>query len=355
MQLESPTSSSRERGAIAIFLALTLVLILGVAAFVIDIGGGLVTRAQLQNVSDAGSLAAGRELVRIYQELPSTTNNKTYTLTSADQARIFGKAYEFAGANKAGGVAISVLEPDLIYGTYDHATGEITPTTTGVRAIKLLSRRDDTANGVVETTLGGVLGVQTLSVRASAAVGISALGTMAEGDADVPVGISSHWFDSNACGPTSTIKFFPTGTADGCAGWHTFTESPASAARLGRILDGLRTDTYESPETTAGETSYNFTGGTVSSRFSDMKALYDARKDGNGDWSVLVPVYQDSTCNNPSGSLPIIGFARARIYQVTTAPQPTILANVECGVVTDGAGNGPNDYGTLYASPGMIQ
>jgi Flp pilus assembly protein TadG len=354
MQLEA-SAGNRERGAIAILLALSIVLVLGIAAFVVDIGSGLVTRAQLQNASDAGSLAAGRELIRIYEALPPTTNNKTYVLTSGDQARIFDQAYGIADVNKAGNVPIAVLSSDLVYGTYDHATGEITPTTTGVRAISLLARRDATANGVVETTLGGVLGVQSLSVRASAAVGISSLGAVPEGSGDVPVGISSHWFDSNSCGPNSNIRFFPTGDAIGCAGWHTFNEYPANASRLGKILDGLRTDSYESPATTAGQTTYNFTGGTVASRFSDMKALYDAKKDADGNWDVLVPVYQDATCSNPNGAMTIIGFARTRIYQVTTAPQPTITANVECGVVDFGSGNGPNDYGVLYASPGMIQ
>ena len=354
MQVDSPVSGNRERGAIAIFLALSLVLVLGMAAFVIDIGSGLVTRAELQNVSDAGSLAAARELVRIYEALPPNTNNKTYALTSADQTRIFGQASDIAGENKAGGVSMDILNSDMVYGTYDHATGEITPTTTGVRAVKLLSRRDATANGVLQTTLGAVLGVQSLSARASAAAAVTSLGAIPAGYGEVPVGISSHWFDLNACGD-SDIKFFPTGSADGCAGWHTFTDYPASSSKLRNVLDGLRTDTYESPATTAGTTTYNFTGGTVASRFPDMKALYDAKKDVDGNWSVLIPVYQDTTCGNPNGAMTIIGFARARIYSVTTAPQPTITAKVECGVVDFGTGNGPNDYGTLYASPGMIQ
>ena len=355
MQSEIPASGRRERGAVAILLALALVALFGMASFSIDIGGALVTRAELQNVSDAGSLAAGRELVKIYEELPSTTNNKTYELTTADKARLFAKASEFAEKNEAGRIPISVLDDDLLFGTYDRATGEITETTRGVRALRLTARRDDEANGVVETSLARVIGIQEISVQMSAAVGISSLGTMPAGYGEVPVGISSHWFDSNACGPASTIKFFPTGTTDGCAGWHTFEDWPASAARLGRILDGLRTDTFDSPTTTAGETSYNFTGGAVASRFPDMKALYDARKDANGDWEVVIPVYEDTSCANPNGPKPIIGFARARIYDVQVAPNQTMLANVECGVVSWGAGNGPNDFGTLYASPGMIQ
>lgn len=349
------TGRRGERGAVGILLAVVIVAMLGVAAFVIDIGRGLVTQAELQNAGDAGTLAAARELSLIYQALPSTTSNRTYELTSADKARILGKASEWTSQNEAGNVPVSLLASDLVYGTYDTATGAITPSSTGVRAISLRARRDASANGVLQTTLGRVLGINELSVRATAAAALTALGTLPPGAGDIPVGISSYWFENHECGPDSTIKFYPTGSMDGCAGWHTFDDYPANAHKLGTILNGLRSGAYESPETTAGETTYNFIGGSVAVRFNEMKALYDANKDADGNWSVLVPVYQSSNCSNPSGPITIVGFARARIFSVKTAPSMSITANVECGVVDIGSGNGPNDYGVLFSRPAMVQ
>ncbi len=70
---------SNSRGAVAILAGMTLVLLLGLASLVIDIGYGLVTRNALQNIADAASLAGTRELGRIYIPL-TTTEQVSYQL-----------------------------------------------------------------------------------------------------------------------------------------------------------------------------------------------------------------------------------------------------------------------------------
>jgi Flp pilus assembly protein TadG len=355
MHAEHQVPRSSERGVTLVFVAVLLVGLIGISALAVDLGSALVTKAELQNVADAATLAANRELALVYKDLGTTTNYKTYQLTSADKARIQAKAATFAGLNKAGGVSISILPADITYGTYNAATGAISSTSTGVRAVALKTRRDATANGAVSTLLAGVLGINTMTISASSAAGISPVGAMPAGYGDVPIGISSYWFQSNACGPNSAIRFYPTGDLAGCAGWHTFTESPASASRIKTIIDGLKAGTYQTPATTAGVTYYTFTGGTVASRISDLKELYDQKKDASGNWRVTIPVYKDNDCSNPNGSELIVGFARARIYDIKDAPTKIVSANVECGVLDGGIGNGPNDYGTLVGIPGMIQ
>ena len=49
---------NNEKGAVAVIVALLLVVLLGIAAFAIDIGYGRVVRNQLQNAADAAALAA---------------------------------------------------------------------------------------------------------------------------------------------------------------------------------------------------------------------------------------------------------------------------------------------------------
>lgn len=340
-------------------MAVSIVALLGAGSLAIDLGSALVTKAELQNAADAATLAATRELAEIYRGLGTTTSYKNYTLTTGDQAQLLAKAAEFAALNTAGTVAVSVLADDMVTGTYDPATGDITPTNTGVRGISLVTRRDTNANGELPAILAGVLGINAIPVTASAAAGLTALGTLEAGRGEIPVGISQHWFDAGSCeAGDNSIKFFPTNSLDGCAGWHTFENSPASAARLGRVLGDLEAGTYTSPETTAGQTHFNFTGGTVASRFSDMQSLYDSKKDAAGNWTVTIPVYESSDCSNPSGPILIVGFARATVYEVVDAPAKTISAHVECGIFDAGVlgeGGGPNDFGTLVASPLMIQ
>jgi Flp pilus assembly protein TadG len=354
-----PADRSGERGAIGVLMAASLVALIGAASLAIDLGAAMVTKAELQNASDAATLAGARELSEIYRGLGTSVSYKDYALTSGDRARIRTKAAEFSTANEAGHVPVSITDDDLVLGTYDPATGDVTESNTGVRAVQLRTRRDDVANGEMPVALARVMGIRSIPIRADAAAALTPLGTLKAGKGDIPIGISQYWFDSGSCDSgDNSIKFYPTGSLEGCAGWHTYTDWPASSSRLKNILDGLGDGSFASPETIAGQTSYNFTGGTVASRFKDMKDLYDAKKDVAGDWTVNIPVYASSDCSNPSGPMLIAGFARATVYQVTTSPTNTIMARVECGIFDAddlGDGGGENDFGTLVASPVVIQ
>src|SRR5690242_18188201 len=92
-----------ERGVIILLMAVAIVGLIGAASLAIDIGSALVTKAELQNVADASSLAATRELGLIYKGLGNNTSYKDYTLTTTNIATIKAKAQSFANANKAGG------------------------------------------------------------------------------------------------------------------------------------------------------------------------------------------------------------------------------------------------------------
>jgi len=369
-----------QRGATLILFALGMVAVLGAAALAIDLGYGLVVKSELQNTADAGTLAANRELSLIYQGLSSTCATgsadcywATHVLTASERSRIETKVNSYTQQNKAGGKPIVVSSSDMVYGKYSTATNSIVPTSpayTGVMGISVTARRDGSGNGPVSTMLGKVLGFQSLSVQAKSGAALSPLGKVPAGGLGIPVGISKFWFTARntPCGKKGDtanhgIRLYPTGpqngetltNAQGCAGWHTFTDYPASAAKLGNVLDGLRTGTYSSPVTQAGSTMYNFTGGVVSSQFSQMKALYDARKASDGTWTAIVPVYDAVDCSNPNGAIKIIGFATAWIYSVRDVKEGKFIdATVSCNIVDIGEAGGP-DYGTLVGRPGMVQ
>ena len=56
--LDSPDKYRRENGAVIIYVALALFLMLAIAALAIDVGYNRVVRSQLQNAADAAALAA---------------------------------------------------------------------------------------------------------------------------------------------------------------------------------------------------------------------------------------------------------------------------------------------------------
>jgi Flp pilus assembly protein TadG len=360
MKPDSNPPDGGQRGAIAILLAFMLVGLIGAASLAVDLGSALVTKAELQNVADAGSLAATRQLALIYKDLPPDTDYKNYTLTSENIAAIKSRAAAMASANKAGGIPISLAAADTITATYDIKTGDITPSTTGARAVRVIGRRDETQNGVVQTMLAGVLGIDTISIRAQSTSAISALRTLKSGKGEFPIALDEDWWKSHSCGTNEQLQFYPT-SPDSCMGWHTFNSHPASASKLGKIVDGIADGSFQSPETTAGETYYEFIGGSVSSALQDMEDLFELKRtpqDATGTWTVNVPVYESSNCVNPNQQRKIVGFTRITLTTVQAPPNARIEGDVECSIVEDdelGEGGGPGDFGVLVARPGMIE
>ncbi len=160
-----------------------------------------------------------------------------------------------------------------------------------------------------------------------------------------PAGIDESWFATHSCGDATTLVFYPT-TSGQCVGFHTFELSPASAARLKSVTQGLTSGTFTSPATTANVTYFQYVGGVIDSVVADLKTLFDSRKNANGQWSVLLPVYAASGCVNPNSARLVVGFATVRLTKVQGNPGGSIQGVVDCNVIGIGEDGGP-DFGTL--------
>lgn len=345
------------RGVSLIYVALTLVVFLGFAALAIDIGYAMVVRNELQNVADAGALAGARTLGSIYESM-SHAAQQAYV---CDPSAITPSVMNVAAQNKAGNVSISVPAGDIEIGKWSPPTKTFTVDLNQPDAVRVTARRDAQANGPVSTFFANVLGIASFD---SSAVAIAALtGTSKIGSGGlIPVGISKDWIDSTPqfCG--QPIAFYPSNQATGCAGWNVFTNTPAADSKLRNdILLPWIGGAYTPP---AAELplSFNFTGGTLSNNtFDDFNTLFNLMKtqDGDGDdtaWSVFVPVYDNGTgCSNPNTTLPIRGFAAARITQILYAPSKTIVAEVICELVEPDARGGGGNYGVKGAIPGLVK
>jgi hypothetical protein len=185
---------------------------------------------------------------------------------------------------------------------------------------------------------------------------VAALSGQCTGEPTFPVGISTYWFmDPEYC--DKNITFYPTGTTGSCAGWNTFDQWPASVPTLTDILTGLTPDppTVEPPTTTVGETEFMYNGGTLASVFEEMQALYDAKKDPiTGEWETKVVVYDSPDCSNPNQAKTVVGFATATITAVYGSPTNTIMAEVDCKMVSEGQG-GCGNFGTLGTIPHLVK
>jgi hypothetical protein len=187
----------------------------------------------------------------------------------------------------------------------------------------------------------------------------------------MPVGISAAWFDyvneerGTFC--DQDIQFYPTGDMTGCAGWHTFENWPSNASILAQLLEDGVAGICSGGAKIGDEMV--FTGGTVASAFDEMKALYDFMKvcddtsncpdnwdlDTNPDtWTTHVVVYGLWDCSNPSGYIPIVGFATVEINRILETPEKLIGATLKCQDYAEGRGGG-GPFGTRGTIPGLVQ
>ena len=346
---------SNDRGAVAVMTAIFLLVLLAAMAAAIDIGHALVARNELQNTADAAALAGTRALGVIYEGM-TPAQQQTYTLTSGGQATIVAAVQQTAVANLAAGVPITVNAADIAIGTWNSTTRVHTPTVNQPKAVRVIARRDSSANGPISTFCAGIIGLTSVNVSAVATADMTAVGQTAPGQLDAPFGISTFYFTQYGCG--DSIKFYPNdGTPQACSAWTTFDQSPASANTLKTIVDGLRTGTYQSPGTAPGDT-LTFTNGNLASVFPKLINLYNAKKDANGNWDVFVPVYKSDSCaaNQNSGSLPIVGYAEARVTNVQGAPNFLISANILCNIFEGNTvGGGPPFGPVLSTIPGLVE
>jgi Flp pilus assembly protein TadG len=355
-----------QRGAVAVTVSLLLIVLLGMAALALDVGHALVARNQLQNASDAAALAGARALGIIYGANNGSMTG--YTLTSGDMASVVSAASVAGADNQAAGVTVTVNAADIATGNWNGTTRTFTPTTVLPRAVRVIARRDSTANGPISTFLGRVVGVTSVSVTAVATAQLNPVSVMAPGDMNAPFGISEFYFNSGyGCG--NVIQFAPNvpGNPQTCAGWQAFDQA-ANANNMKSIVTGLTNDTYTPPGAQAGQTSVNFTNGNMASVWSRLVTLWQTEVSQNGNWDVYVPVYAGNDCS-PNGPQTVIGFSTARVTYVGAPGDPNnalnctgtnlstgcVAATIQCNVFQGNGGSGGGSFGTFGTIPGLVE
>jgi len=319
-------------------------------------------------VADASALAGARQLGVIYAALPQGTPYTTYVLSAGDDGAVRTAATGVAAANKARqATSVIILPADIQIGVWNSGPRTLNPIiNTGATGVRVTARLDASAggNGPVATWLARIMNINSISVTAMATAALTGAGVLPPAAGNAPFAFDENFFTDPAfC--NKPIQFYPTTTS--CASFQTFDLTPSNANTLGNIIDGLAANPpgYSAPQITAGQTSLEFIGGNVASAFPNLINLFNAKKvtDPRAPapytqcWNVTVPVYSNPsnlTCGNPSGSLPITGFATACVFNVQGPPTQQINAVVTCGAVTGGQGGG-GSFGVLGAIPGLVE
>lgn len=364
-----------QRGAVAVIVAVSMAMLIGFVALAIDVGYLYATKNELQNVADAAALAAAGKLGDIYSD--PDVDPLTYVCGDADQAAIrsYAKDVVGTGKNSAGGKNISILDDGettdiLINNIKDAGTLFDENNYNQPDAVRVIARRDDTLNGQISMFFARIFNIDFLPVTADATAALTSLSIAGPGGLPLPIAINKAWMETKPCNEDLTL--YPS-SDDACAAWHSYTDDNGYSPNMGSkgipgLLEDITSFGFDSPETIAGETQFDFTNATAASLFTheNFEMLFDSRKglndgvydmDENSEtWTLSVPIFEDSGLSacNPSGLITIVGFASITIKEVLNPPDKIIVATVICEEVKPGRGGGA-DYGTKGSIPGLVE
>ena len=140
MQHCNGAARQSERGSVIVFVTLALIALFAFAAWSIETGQAWTARGQLQAASDSAALAGAGELIEPNVDEP------------ADPSAAIAAARSFGLEHRAIDVAVDIPAADIATGSWSVETRTFTPMPgstdrTQVRAVRLLGRRDEVANG----------------------------------------------------------------------------------------------------------------------------------------------------------------------------------------------------------------
>jgi hypothetical protein len=347
-----------ERGSVLVFVTIALVALLAFAAWSTETGQAWTAKGQLQAASDSAALAGAGELLDPNAGQPS------------DPAAAIAAAQTYGAENHSIGVAITIPAGDIQTGSWDMDNRVFTALPGSndpeqVRAVKVLGRRDDTANGPVPTILGRIFGVDDIPIAATATAYIGFAGLMPTGTALLPIALDCCKIAGSACdndyceeiagnppnpmaltdGPNAgsmvtAFEFHSTPEQNAC--WTVFDgESPSISA------SGLRDIVRDGNPVPVGPDPIYLDNGTKTPVINEIYERFEGLGnysgnpsgedlDGDGDadsWLVPLPIME---CQSPgvhcaSGTpQKIVGVACFDIQEVLVTPEKIIKGSFVC-------------------------
>ena len=156
------------RGAVIPLMAILLVVLLAIVAFVVDLGYILKTRQEMQKAADSAALAGASQLL-----LPQFSGTNPNTTAPVAISNAVGEVKKYGAANEAGGVYLTLLDNDLVVGYLADPmrSQEVQPWSSGTpfpNAVRVTARRDSSVNGPLSLFFARAMAIPTWSGQMSA-------------------------------------------------------------------------------------------------------------------------------------------------------------------------------------------
>jgi hypothetical protein len=335
-----------ERGAVLPLTAIMIAVAIWCLALAIDLGHLYLVKCELRRAADAGAMAAA---VGLFPGPPGSPNPIPAT---PDCTRALSVCQSVVGANQADGNGLQVLSTDVIYGSWNtvantfSAIGCADPKL--VNAVKVVVRKDQTANGKVPLFFAGFMpqGLSSIALTAEA-IGLSGYtGYVPAGGGVFPLAIDANKVPPVHAGESVIIDLNPATSDSGC--WHSFFDQSTSANDLKNLVNG----TTPSPAVRVGD-RINLTEGAADAVLQEAQKELDNHLRHSQDWVVLAPVIPGGS---HTGTAEVQGFVAFKITLVEAQGTDKRIEGVTVPdyVAPGGAPGGPN-YGLWAGLPRLVQ
>lgn len=262
-----------ERGATAVFVALSLVVLIGFTALVVDVGGMWFERGQLQNGADAAALAVAQNCGK------GTCGSPTAT------AQAFANSNSNDGASNVSAVTVTSSSALVTTTTKDAKTGK----------------------GALSFLFAPILGFNGATVQATAR---ASWGIPASGPAIFPVAFSQCQIQNQINGSIQLLQYFGSGANSSCG------TNPTVPGGFGWLVQSTDSsgNLLCNAVASAGANAMSNTGNNFPPQCTSLLQQWQAEYTQTGVYSVaLLPVFDSSTANGTGGSFHILGFAAFQV------------------------------------------
>lgn len=344
------------RGITAVVVVIMIAVLLGFAAFAVDIGHVMVVRNELQNAADASALAGARVL---FPSAPSTTTpNWTVARTTATAA---------IQLNKSDNTTLIDCQPETGYWNLTRTPfglqGEgISPGANDAPAVKVtVGRTSGNNGGPVGLFFGPILGTNFSSVSVQAVAVLQNPGTAFPG-ALIPFTISKQAYDyynptNGSPSPGATFNLvtpYPMGSDPGfVAGqWTSFLTTDNSASNIRNLIDnGNDSPIYvnPNPSDTCPEGGGNnnciwIPPGVKESDYHELKSMWEGK-------DVTLPIIPGPIQGEVKTYEPVLGFVGFHIDLVyENGSHSYVSGHLLSNYYAGGTGPGGPNFGA-YTPP----
>lgn len=346
-----PKDPSRQKGAVIVLVALLLVFFIGIVALALDVYHLYVVRNELQNAADAGALAGTKVLYYDNSDDEPGNDPASDTLNGHVNPGANQIAKDTATQNKSEKIAVEVLSPltnlndvqrghwyftGAKAGTFEQSDNTLPTDITGktfeeldqdpdfVNAVQVTTRREGTA---AASFFARIFGYEDFGVTAQAVAYIGFVGSLAEGEADIPIAICESSItnedDEYDCGKVRLINSADKDNSNTGA----LTNFSVGCTDSFDAND-LKTDPLDVTSCQMKNPGTLLLNSGISTGGGQVQVIFSALQDCGGfnpknppvrdtPWEVTLPVVDCQGQSNPSGCLPVKGAVTMEIVLIT--------------------------------------